>query len=360
MFRRSGAAALLALAVTAGSALSATAAAPILHCGDHVSTNLVLQQDLTCVGTALYLVIPETGALKVDLNGHRLKGNGTGTGLETATFHPVNETLSGSLTVSNGTITGFAAALVGPAQWSNPSLINLTVQQVKFTTNGSWLPGSVMTNVLIDRSSMLDSGLGGARGDSRKFIVQNSSLTRSFISSNGESNNYLYNNTFVGGSFSSGTSSNVTATGNTFRDCGDGIRVAMNDMYSTRVEGNLFRHCSIGVRFDGMVLGTVTVKNNVFLENTVSGMTYLNKYVQDLRITGNSFLYNTGDGLSGVDSLPTIPGPGAGAGPTLISGNIAIGNGGLGIKAVGVVRDGHDNIAHHNGDPAQCSGVVCL
>jgi len=356
MYRRFGAALLLTLTSITGSAVSATAA-PVLHCGDHVSTNLVLQQDLTCVGTALYLVIPETGALKVDLNGHRLKGNGTGTGLDTQSFHPVNQSISGSLVVSNGTITGFAAALVGPSQSSFPGLFNLTARKVKLTANGSWLPPTVGLTVLIDQSSITDSGQGGARVDSKRFTVQNTDLTRSWISSNSETNNYLDHNTFVEGYFRSGYFSNVTATGNTFRDCGDGIQVVQNDTQSTRVEGNLFRNCSTGVRFDGMVFGTVTVKNNVFLENTVAGMRYLNKYNQDLRITGNSFLYNVGDGLIGIDTPPTTS---TGTGPTLISGNLAIGNGGLGIKATGVVRDGHDNVAHHNGNPAQCSGVVCL
>ena len=354
MYRRLGAVALLGGAALTGPVGAATAGSPPLHCGDQVSTSIVLHQDLTCTGTALYLVIPQTGTLKVNLNGHRLTGDGTGTGLETATYHPVGE-ISGSLEVTSGTIAGFASAVVGPATPS-PGLLNLTMRRVKLTGNGSWLPTAVMQNVLVDRAVITDSGPGGARVDSQRFTLQNSALTRSSVKSNSETNNYLYGNTFLGGNFYSGYSSNVTAVGNRFRDCGDGIRIAATDTYSTRVEQNAFRHCETGVRFDGMVLGTVTVKDNVFAENTVAGMTYLNQYNQDLQIIGNSFLRNTGDGLSGAE---TTSGSANGGGPTLISGNVANNNGGLGINVTGVVRDGGDNFARRNGNPAQCAGVVC-
>jgi len=352
MFRRSGAVALLALAVTAGSALSATAAAPTLKCGDKVTADLVLRKDLTCTGTALHLVIPMNGTLKVDLNGHRLKGNGTGTGLETKLFAS-----SGTVVVTNGTITGFAEALVGPAQ-SSAGLMALTARNVKFLTNGSWLPAGVQRDVLIDKSLMIDSGQGRGRVDSQRFVVQNSELIRSSISSASETNNYLYNNSFDGGGFFAGYSSNVTATGNTFRDCDTGIRLVQNDIYATRIENNTFKHCQIGVRFDDGIFGSVTVKNNYFIENMVTGMTYLNAYNQALTITGNSFLRNVGDGLKGADTRPTS-GSAPAAGPTLISGNNAIGNGGWGIYAAGVVKDGGNNFARRNGQSAQCTGVVC-
>jgi hypothetical protein len=354
MYRRFGVAALVALGAVAAPAAPASAAT--VHCGDHISTNIVLSNDLTCVGTALHLVIAENQTLTVNLNGHQLKGNGTGTGLETDLFKPANTSIAGNLVVTNGTITGFAVALVGPGTYS-PGLLNLTARKLKLTSNAAWQPMRVRYATVIENSVVTDSGSGGAYTDSSSMTARNTIFTRSSISSASESYNYLYGNTFSGGGFGGSTMSTVIATGNTFRDCNYGI--TMNDSWTTpmQIENNIFQRCQTGLRLNGM-LGPIVVQGNSFLDNKSAGMTYLNAFHRKLTIAGNSFLRNGADGLTGADTN-VGPGPVAGSGPTTVTGNIANRNVGLGLNFTGVVTDGGGNRAQLNGNPAQCVGVVC-
>jgi len=350
MFRRSGAVALLALAVTIGPALPASAAGSTLHCGDQVSTDIVLRRDLNCAGDGLHLVIAEGQTLTIDLNGRRIKGDGTGTALETEFFAPGR--YAGNLVVKNGTISGFDSAVVGPAA-AFPGLTNLTFTRMRLAGNGSWQPRRVRRATVVENSTVIDSGSGGAYTDGSAVTVRDSEFVRSSVDSASESYNYLYNSKFTEGGFSGGSASTVIAVENTFRRCDTGIVMRGSWIDPMRIEGNTFRDCKTGLRLDGM-LGSVSVRGNSFIGNRVVGMTYMNDLNRELQIVGNLFYRNTGDGLTGVDaqSDPTI-------GRTQISGNTAIGNGGLGINVTGGVKDGGDNLARRNGNRAQCSGVAC-
>ena len=354
MYRHLGAVGLTALVTTAGLTLPVPAGSAV-QCGDRVATDIVLTKDLTCSGPALRVAVAAGQTLKVDLNGHRLQGDGTGTGLDTAFYTPPGH-LGGTLVVTDGTITGFASAVVGPTG-SAPLLQNLTMTNLKVTGNGTWHSRRVLRATVVEKSIVIDSGTGGAYTDSSSLTVRNSQFIRSSISSASESVNYLYDNMFSAGGFSASTSSSVIATGNTFLDCTTGISMNSSWISPMQIDNNLFKHCRTGVRLNGM-LGPVSVQGNSFIENTVAGMTYLNDTNRALRISGNMFLRNAGDGLSGADTR-AYNGPATGAGPTRISDNDAIGNYGWGINATGVVTDGGGNFARRNRGPGQCRGVTC-
>jgi hypothetical protein len=90
----------LALAFPAASS-PASVSGP--QCGDVVTTDVVLTEDLVCSGDGL--VIPGFADIKLNLNGHSITGSGDGTGI--AILPEQNETV----TVESGTIQGFDAGL---------------------------------------------------------------------------------------------------------------------------------------------------------------------------------------------------------------------------------------------------------
>ncbi|MEX2393521.1 MAG: right-handed parallel beta-helix repeat-containing protein, partial [Actinomycetota bacterium] len=74
---------------------------PPLACGDFVTGSRVLEGDLTCPATALFIAAPN---ITLDLGGHTISGDGddTGTGVSNLAGHD-------DVTVKNGTITQMAA-----------------------------------------------------------------------------------------------------------------------------------------------------------------------------------------------------------------------------------------------------------
>src|SRR5690242_21304689 len=91
-------------------AMPALAAGP--QCGDKITADYVLTQDLNCSGTALFVVSTPDQAIRVDLAGHTLHGNGTGVGVDTERYGPYGPG-GRSAAVANGTVSGFASAVVG-------------------------------------------------------------------------------------------------------------------------------------------------------------------------------------------------------------------------------------------------------
>lgn len=345
MFRRLGSVLLVGCCAVGGSALSAEAAS--LKCGDKVSKDMVLTRSLTCSGDALHIVVPIGHTVRVDLNGYSISGDGTGTAFETVLFKPSASEISGNLTVSDGTVSGFASVFVGPAgTGGGVGLQNLTFTDLRLKSNTSWLPNRVLDDVVVENSVFIDTGKGGAYTDGGKLTVRNSKFVRSGISSASESYGYLYDNLFIKGGFAGGYSSTIVATGNTFRHCDKGISMNFAWHDPMQVDDNHFHHCRIGLDLN-ILTGPVSVQGNRFTNNTQIAMAFASTAYQDLTIADNDFLRNAGDGLTGT-----------GTGPTLVTGNRAVENGALGLNTPGVT-DGGGNVARRNGNAAQCVGVVC-
>lgn len=319
----------------------AVAAGP--QCGDKITADYVLTQDLDCTGTALFVAASRDQSIRVDLNGHRLKGAGKGVGVDTEKFSPYG-TNTRAVTVANGTVTGFASAFVG-LNVNRAALNNLLVTNMQIVGNGTWLPQRVVGEARIEDSTVIDSGTGGAYTDTAHLTVENARFVRSGILSLSESVNLIEDSTFVNGGFASYHLSTLTAQRNTFTDCDTGI--LMGDVWNTptSIEGNTFRNCGIGVGLYGLT-GPVSVHQNTFTGNKNAGMVY-HQPRKGLEVAQNSFIGNRGDGLTGT-----------GAGPVRVTGNLAVGNAGLGIN---VPSDsvGEGNTARRNGNPRQCAGVVC-
>jgi len=345
------AALLFGAVATTGSAFPAPAKS--LHCGDTITTDTVLTKNLVCAGTALNLSTTGDHMVTIDLNGHRLKGNGTGTGISVTWNYQAYPQL-GSLTVTNGTITGFAAAMIG-GSGRDFVLNTLTLTDLRLVANNAWLPPSIRREVLVKNSSIIDSGFGGAYNSSGSLTAQNSLFLRSGINSEDESFNYLYNNTFIEAGFRASAESDVIAINNIFRDCDTALTV--NGTWSqapTRVEDNKFIHCRIGVDLPQMS-GPVSVQRNLFSKNTQAGMTFSVLAPHQVDIADNTFAGNAGDGLTGSGEDPNTALP---ATVVRVTGNLAVRNAGHGINVINVT-DGGANRARGNGSSPECLGVVC-
>ena len=291
-----------------------------------------------------------TNTVHLDLAGHRIKGNGTGTGIN----YPPG-VAAGNLEVTNGTITGFAAALIGPSE-DLPILSNLALTRMNITGNDNWMPDFVRHNVLVEDSSIIDSGDGGAGTDWGQITVRNSKFIRSRIYSISESYNYIYDSIFIGtgAGITSGNDSLVIATGNVFRDCDTGIYLADPMVYvPSRIKDNKFIRCRTGADFPWLS-GPISVQRNLFSKNTVAGLTFSIRPGLDGDISGNTFVNNDGDGLTGTVGDPGTPS----AAVVRVTGNLAVRNAGYGIN-VSAVTDGGLNRARGNGAAQQCVGVVC-
>jgi len=202
-----------------------------------------------------------------------------------------------------------------------------------------------------------------------------------------------------------------TVRDSVFLDNGRGISVQAGG--GIRIESNSFRRNTVGVNLwnERGSLIDVTIRGNVLRDNSFSGVRmvlrgdggapyrFRDVHVQENRFVGNGaaglyaqsrcvgqdsaacadaggtqirrnlFLGNghsppegsddgTDDGLTarGVRN-DTVPEPQALA-EILVAGNTALRNADLGLDADGVL-DGGGNRARDNGDPAQCTGVVC-
>jgi hypothetical protein len=351
MFRRVGSVLLVGCCAIGSSALPAAAGS--VKCGDKISADIVLTKNLKCSGDALHIVVSTENTVRINLNGYSIKGDGTGTAFETVLFRPSGSQISGKLVVTGGTggkvgtVTGFASVFIG----ANPSgggvgLQNLTFTNLRLKSNTNWMYGRAMDDVVVKNTNFIDTGNGGAYTDGGTVTVRNSKFVRSGISSASESYGYLYKNTFIEGGFAGGYASTVVATGNSFQDCDKGISMNLAWHEPMKVDGNKFERCRIGLELNGLT-GPVSVKGNSFVENTQIAMSFSSLAHQDLTIANNKFLRNVGDGLTGT-----------GAGPTRVTGNLAVGNGALGLNTPGVT-DGGRNVARDNGDPNQCVGVAC-
>jgi hypothetical protein len=99
--------------------LSAFGDPPSVVCGQTVTSDVTLNDDLVCSGTALTV---DVGGVTIDLDGHRIQGDGTGIG--------VFLNVDGDVTVRAGAISGFEAGILALRG-------NLRVADMKITANGA-------------------------------------------------------------------------------------------------------------------------------------------------------------------------------------------------------------------------------
>lgn len=110
-------------------------------------------------------------------------------------------------------------------------------------------------------------------------------------------------------------------------------------------------------------LWLISLVSMQFVDNTLSGNgaagLFLNPNTTPAtQISGNSFDHNGFAPGSYADPSGRPLTAGVWASIGTFTSNVAIGNAGYGIEGYGVT-DGGGNVARHNGNPAQCLGVVC-
>jgi len=332
-----------AVLVATATLVAAPAEAGRATCGLTVTADYRLRSNLHCSGTAITVQVDDPGRpITLDLGGHSLTGDGTGSGVY------VSAEMGGTVVVRNGSIRAFDSAVGGSG------IAYLTYERLMLRDNGVWLghgPLEVLA-LTIERSRIVDSGVSGAYTEST-LTVRRSEFVRSGVDSPGETYTNVYDSSFVGGGVRTGIAANVVAERNTFRQCDIGIDALDSWPFSaTIVRDNQFVACRIGMRLDVAAAGSgpngVTIANNEFRRNAENGLTFTvwGPY-GEIAITGNRAVANGGTGIVGT-----------GAGVVTVTGNTAVRNGGHGIDVAEVI-DGGGNVARRNATPPQCIGVVC-
>jgi parallel beta-helix repeat protein len=328
----------LSLLVLLATAVAVTVGTPAIasnaSCGMVVTQDLVLETDLTCSGTGLFV---GADGITIDLHGHTLVGDGTGAGI-------VNDGGFDHVVIKNGVLDGFASglSLIG-ASYNHLSRLEVRNSGqvagfgagfgivVQFgdhiTISHTIIHDNEQTGILLDTTS--DSSLSKNRIFNSQF---GSGITLGVNSDNNSIvSNKIFNHTFdafVAGIVIDGSNNNMLANNN-LADNSTGIWV---------VSG----------------VGNV-LESNKATNNGMAGILVLDGTSQTLVVKNKT-------DSNGFSPSPSFPGVDDGIHATTtgvtLTKNKANRNADYGIEGIDVV-DGGKNKAHHNGNPAQCLGVVC-
>ena len=358
---------LTAIAAFTGLILSAgsPARASAVSCGDTLTAHTQLDSDLVCSGTAL--IIGADG-ITVDLKGHSLTGNGTGIGIDNTAGYDY-------VTIKNGVIEGFGYG-VFLTNASYNELKHLTVRQ---SVNSTGVEGAGILLWLandhnkISHNKIYDNerhglylgcnpyAFSGNFSDCDFKHATENVIEHNKIANNGQDGfdsygiqlqaadgNIVRHNKITG-------HSNWYYLGNAY--FGQAIYVLSSS--SNLIEHNLGGSNTFGtVLWDNGFVGTAdgnVYSKNDFNDNGDAGMrlyggttgTVVEGNHADRNGFGVGLVFNVKDGINA-----------SGVGVTLIK-NHARNNSDLGIQASGGVIDGGKNKAGGNGNPLQCTGVVC-
>ncbi len=344
--------------------------------------------------------------ITLDLNGHVIAGDGTSVpscpadlacdvGVENFAGHS-------HVTITGGSIRQFDVGVIVGDGAVGDHIRDLAISH----TNGVGIVVSQTTKTVIDHNVISDPGVSGvvlfgsaeplissnvvsgSTGyamflvDNSNGLIQYNRLTSSehgFAvggASNLVRNNVVTNSLGSIDVFDGSTSTRVEF--NSLRDVGDGILVGV--AFGTLVDHNLVNRTGgderggFGVSLDGSV-GTTVDQNTVNATGPGPGIyvAHLDAPTppKDNRITRNVTTSKNADGIlvdpdatgtllsrnlavhSGDDGID-VRAPG-----TTVTLNIANANHNLGISAVPGVIDGGGNRAAGNGNPAQCTNIVC-
>lgn len=332
----------LLLTAAAVLALPAPASAKVVECGEVITVDTRVDNDLVCP-TPVALEIGAHG-VDLDLNGHTIQAvdfvdeNGNiyeeGDGLLIAGYDDVS--------VTNGSVVGHDSLGIGlrASEADRLSLRRLFIRgygglivsghavrifDVEAEGFGSTIRSSGATIDGLRTTTELDvygQGVQVTNGDFSSFAgfhVDGSSIRRSVIqdgSLDGSANSMVNN-----------------AVSSLFLSAGGG----------NTVRGNRILHgLSLRSGFSG----------NLIRDNVVSAGFSADAISVAAGATGNVLVANTATGAAddGID----VEEP-----STILIRNRAFGNGDLGIEAVAGVIDGGGNRAWNNGNPLQCFNVVC-
>jgi parallel beta-helix repeat protein len=229
--------------------LSAFGDPPSVVCGQTVTSDVTLTDDLVCSGTALTV---GAGGVTIDLDGHAIRGDGTGTGVF------VFLDVTGDVTVREGAIGGFftgIAALRG----------NLRVTHVNISGNeGSGISVSGMGQSRQTRLMLTDSNIhhNGSGVGVCTFLSRQNVITGNSISHNER-----------GGITACFDSGGVIADNRIKHNGGDGV--SLQDSFSDIIGNVLSDNGRNGLLITESIAGAgpqYTVKDNVADRNGELGI----------------------------------------------------------------------------------------
>lgn len=356
--------AVLCPALVAGTVLLGTpAAAAGVACGDVVVGEVTLTADLVCPGSPVGLALADGATL--DLGGHRVVGDGTGTGI---TVPGLAET-----TVRGGVVTGWAQGLAvvpgdATSDWRYAMLDGLRLEgnDVGLSSTGEY-PVALME---VTASQLVGNRVGLLASDTGWISFEGTDLTdnvtgmSAYLSIVGITHAVIARNATgvqCGGASCSVRSSTVADNGTaltadppvdhhwylslaestlTGNDVGVDARAGRHGW--VEVFANVIQHNGTAVTLRST---RGEIGQNRFLDN---GIGYVDDGTGD---TGETTVRYNEFRRNGHGILSVSPG-------TAVEANFARNNHRWGIHAPGAVDLG-DNTARGNGRQPQCVGVVC-
>lgn len=395
LIRRCGVAKVFGLVVTAAlvtagvvgvtTSASATPRGAAIGCGVTLTRSVVLHRDLTgCRSNGLVIGADN---VTLDLNGHTISGDGTlvqcpeaavcDRGVDNSQGHT-------GVTVKDGSITGFAIGLWIQGADANQAR-NLAVADNAFVGilviqssrielsrnhvfgNGIGTEGAGLGLITSERSRVErntvdhngDAGLQAIVGSNGNVIEKNkvtdnpisglsidgnhNQVDKNIVSRNGD-------DMIVAGDRNVVSRNRITDAVGCPDGCGYGI--TFEHGVGNRFTRNLVIRAKVGIRvdaFDSPATGT-TIDLNLIRDAAGDGID-INPEHAGL-VSGTSLLRNLviGSGDDGIDVESAA---------TTLTRNTTVRNADLGIEATAGVTDGGQNHAARNGNPAQCTGVVC-
>jgi parallel beta-helix repeat protein len=378
---------MLPLAFAGVVALSgANAASPQPQCGDTITTDTTLHHDLIdCPNNG---IIIDADDVSLDLNGHLVDGDGT----PAAGCDPSSEICDtgvandghDGVTVEHGSVRQFdVGVIVGEARHNR--LLGISSSGNRFAGLGFFASTrSLMRNSSGSGSTSREDGTGMFLADSHHVRILHNSFRRNGnqgIFAPESTHNLIKGNLLSrnrGGIELQKSNRNQVRRNRSVRD-GIGVLVALRDARRNVIARNRIVHPTQARGGDGQGIEVPRGSHNVIARNSI-------------RDASQNAIAVGGEGVRGVGNVVRrnhIRGAGkdgvkVGAGAkrthlrrnrashsgddgidvedrsTKLSENRAVRNHDLGIEAVRGVIDGGGNVAHHNGDPRQCTHIACL
>ncbi|GEA87165.1 hypothetical protein [Cellulomonas cellasea] len=339
---RWGAVVLVVTAGTVGGPALAAGAGAVdgVECGDTITEDSSLTRDLVCDGVGLTLV----GGMTLDLAGHTLVGDGTGSAVRLAPGDDEDERPS---TVRGGTVRDWGVGVHDSGNWRGLVVQEVTFEDVGMAIRDEDINGGGMYLTMED-SVVVGADIGLDLGWPSGGVVRGSRFEGNDIVAVGDGrldleDCVLVDNRVLAWVVDIGSlrlvDSDVrgneevvdagwawaTVAGNTFAD--NGVVVAASSARRT-VEGNDFRG-------NGLAVGA---RPSSWPEDPWVGPT---------EVVGNTFVGNH-------DAISAWPGA-----DVRLGDNVVTSSTGWGIHAPGAVDLG-GNRAWGNAREPQCTGVVCL
>jgi parallel beta-helix repeat protein len=384
----------VAVSILAMAVLPAASGANHLDCGDVVTQSVTLDSDIgPCPGDAL--VVGADG-VQIDLAGHSIRGSGGGSGpvlyAETADGVEIDE--HNDVTVANGAITNFDVGV---------NVYEATGTRIDRVESHHNRVGALLVEASagsITRSDMHDDGYGVyLYEDSDSNLIANNSMAYSAFGLylDKASENTIWHNALPGNliygievaiasnhnSIRFNTISNTVSEGvlisasvgnkftdNVVRDTAFAGPVTIGASPQTVVARNFVVNTRVGERTapgvwvnngsNGVILSRNVIRNQP---------TGVEVHASRVLISRNDISGSGGDGIglrSGTGTMVDRNTSSANgddgidfdAGTATLSQNTANSNRDLGIESL-PGTDGGGNRASGNGNPAQCTGVVC-